>query len=281
MIKVLHPGFYTTVQDLGRFGYQQYGVPVSGAMDSKASRLANAIVGNDRHEAVLEITMSGPKLEFSCDTTIAITGADISPLLNGFSVKLNMSIPVKTGDVLTFGKLISGFRCYLAVAGGIQVPKIMDSRSMYKGITDGHILKKEDMLAINSGQIKQTNTHAIVAPGNYMEDQILKVYEGPEFDWLPEADKKKLLNSEFTISKYHSRMAYQLEEPIPNNMRSLLTSLVLPGTVQLTPSGTLIVLMRDCQTTGGYPRVLQLEESSIDTLAQKITGNRIMLKKLQ
>ena len=120
MIKVIKAGYYSIIQDLGRFGFQQYGVPVSGVMDRYSSKLANALLNNEKNAAVLEITITGPMLQFNCNTLICVSGADISPRLNNESIKLNHVVIIKMGDVLSFGKLQYGFRSYLAVSGGFQ-----------------------------------------------------------------------------------------------------------------------------------------------------------------
>jgi len=278
MIKVLHPGFYTTIQDLGRKDYQYLGVPVSGAMDLEASRIANAILGNDEKCAVLEITMVGPKLEFTCDTAISITGANLSPNLNGIKINNYIAINVKKGDILSFDRLNMGFRSYLAISGGFQTEFVLNSRSMYKGLTSTFQLQKDDILKIET-QTSSSNKYAsIKANISYLDNHIIEVFKGPEFENLNAIQITTLFSKEFTISKENNRMAYQLNEFVVNNFEDIITSLVLPGTVQLTPSGKLIILMRDCQTTGGYPRVLQLSEASINVLAQKFTGNKIKFR---
>ena len=126
--KVLRAGFLTTLQDLGRFGYQKYGINVAGAMDTTSLRLANILVGNGEDEAALEITLTGPTLEFNTDTLIAITGADISPMIDGTFVKMNCPIAIKAGAVLKFAACKKGCRAYLAVAGGYDVPFVMQSK---------------------------------------------------------------------------------------------------------------------------------------------------------
>ncbi len=275
MIKVLHPGFYSTIQDLGRKEYQHLGVPISGAMDLHASIMANGIVGNDANCAVLEMTMIGPKLEFTCNTTVAISGGKFSPMLNGEEVDNNLVINIYKGDILSFGKTMNGFRSYLAVSGGFQSKKFLKSRSMYQGITQNSCLSKGDFLEIKS-RIQFSKKHSSVRyKCDYINNQVVKVFKGPEFDKLNKQQVKTLFNEEFTISKENNRMAYQFEELVTNDLNDIITSLVLPGTVQLTPSGKLIILMKDCQTTGGYPRVLQLSEKSINVLAQKFTGIKI------
>jgi len=281
LVKVIKPGFYTTVQDLGRFGFQQFGVSVSGVMDSYSAKIANALLHNNENDAVLEITMSGSTLQFNCDTCICIAGADISPKLNNKLVKLNSVLNIKEGDIISFGKLRYGYRCYLSVSGGFQAEITMNSRSMYKSITSRFVLAKNDELAISEhDNIIEKSNASIKINTNHFGLNDIEVLKGPEFELLTKKQQKQLLSNKFTISKDNNRMAYQLVEILENNIKPIITSLVLPGTVQLTPSGKLIVLMRDCQTTGGYPRVLQLKEYSIDALSQKLAGKNIhfMLK---
>lgn len=279
MVKVISPGFFSTIQDLGRMDYQEYGVPYSGVMDRYSAKLANALLGNDKDDALLEITMTGPKLHFNIDTYISITGADMSPALNGVSIKQNNVVKVGAGDVLSFGRLKGGFRVYLAVSGGFQSETVMHSRSMYNCITSKLKIDSQDELIINKpSTIIEGANAAIKINANHFTTDKIEVYKGPEFECLGKKQKEQLLSTEFTVSKDNSRMAYQLTDNLKNDMQPIITSLVLPGTVQLTPSGKLIILMRDCQTTGGYPRVLQLKETSISVLAQKFTGSKIRLK---
>lgn len=278
MVRVLHPGFYTSIQDLGRKDYQHLGVPISGAMDLEAAKIANAILGNNEHCAVLEMTMVGPKLEFTCNSAVSVTGANLSPTLNGVRINNYLAINVNKGDVIEFGSLNKGFRSYLAVSGGFQTAFVLNSRSMYKGVTQTPLLQKGDMLAIESKNYVSNKNASIKPNTDYIENHIIQVYKGPEFYKLNKIQISSLFDKDFTIAKENNRMAYQLNELIENNLKDIITSLVLPGTVQLTSSGKLIVLMRDCQTTGGYPRVLQLSEISINNLAQKFTGNKIKFR---
>ena len=279
MVEVLKSGFYDTIQDLGRYGYQEYGVPVSGVMDNYASRLANQILGNVKHDAVLEITMSGPILQFQCETSICLVGAMMQPKLNSKPIKHNVLIIVSTGDVLSFGKLTEGFRCYLAVANGFQTESVLNSRSMYKDVTPSYRINKGDVLPIyESNSIIASKNATIKMHTSHFTSNSLEVYKGPEFQNLSETQKKLLFSSSFTIAKENNRMAYQLVEPLKNQLKSIITSFVLPGTVQLTPSGKLIILMKDCQVTGGYPRILQLNNKSINLLSQKNTGNGLFFK---
>ena len=152
MLQINKVGLQTTVQDLGRRGFQKYGVIVSGVMDPYAHRIANVLVGNPETDATIEITLVGPQLTFLEDCLFSLTGGDLSPLLNGDPIKMWRPIFAKKGCKLSFGKPLSGCRTYLAVAGGIAVPNIMDSKSTYLragiGGYDGRALQKEDVVQI-------------------------------------------------------------------------------------------------------------------------------------
>ncbi|MBU2952038.1 biotin-dependent carboxyltransferase family protein [Tamlana agarivorans] len=273
MIKILKHGFYSTIQDLGRFGFQEFGVPYSGAMDVQALKLANALLGNDENSAVLEMTMVGAKLEFTCETLISVSGASMQPKINNKKVSAYKLLKINAGDVLSFSSPKNGFRTYLAVKGGFQTELVMNSRSMYQGLTSCHVIQNGDELSIQSYSDIDVNHYAALKVNhNYFEETELRVTKGPEFDFLSEEQQQNLMSFQFSISSNNNRMAYQLEEPLENSLEAIITAQVLPGTVQLTPSGKLIVLMRDCQTTGGYPRVLQLNATSLDLLSQKHTG---------
>ena len=278
MIKVLS-AFHITIQDLGRFAYRSMGVPISGVMDSYSAILANLILNNKENDAVLEITFGACQLQFESDCTICLTGANFSAKIDGEFVNLNTAITIKKNAILSFGKRIYGVRTYLSITEGFQTDSMLGSRSMYKGITPNSIIKKGTVLPIILDQKTRTKSYSSVKinPTNF-NAEFIACYEGPEFYLLAEKQKKQLLDTLFTISSDNGRMGYKLEEPITNNFASMLTSAVLPGTVQITPSGKLIVLMKDCQATGGYPRVLQITENAINQLAQKTTGDQFRFK---
>lgn len=268
MIKVLKKGLHTSIQDSGRIGFRNWGVPISGAMDSNAAKWSNTILGNQEHSAVIEITWQGPILQFLTATNIAITGAYLSPTLNGEPINNNKRINIKKNDVLGFGKRIKCVRSYLAVAGGWQTDSVMGSKSNYQQITHSAVINNEDEISFYTS-FKENNPHFAIPPQiHYDNPSNLEVYKGPEFHLLNQIHKEQLSSNNFSIG-INSRMGYQLQEILENKLTDRLSSAVLPGTVQLTPSGKLIILMRDCQTTGGYPRILQLTEAAINTLAQK------------
>ena len=279
MFKVVQAGFFTTIQDAGRFGFRDIGVPVSGYMDAKAAKIANSLLENDSGDALLEITMTGPTLQFEEPTYVALSGAEMSASLNGQAINNYEVHRIDAGDILSYGKLKAGFRSYLAIKGGIRTESVLNSRSYFKTLTQVNRLKSEDEIPFDpTAEYEPKITHIKTEPIH--KEHNLKVHPGPEFQQLNEKTKKALFDTSFTIAKEYNRMAYQLEEKIDPHKINMITSANIPGTVQLTPAGKLIILMRDGQTTGGYPRILQLSEDSISTLAQKKFGDKISFVRL-
>lgn len=278
MVKLLS-GHFASIQDLGRLSYRSIGVPVSGVMDAYSAGLANLILNNQVSDAVLEITFGSTELLFEKDCSICITGADFSAQINNQFIPLNSAIHVTEGSVLSFGRRKYGIRTYLAIKGGFKTESTLESRSLYEEITGESFLKEGDILPILLQQKTYSSSYSSVKINkDHFSTKTIECYEGPEFELLSEEQRKQLSKTLFTISPDNSRMGYRLEELVENNLPSMLTSAVLPGTVQLTPSGKLIVLMKDCQATGGYPRVLQLTENAISQLAQKTTGEQFSLR---
>lgn len=275
MLRILRAGFFSTIQDLGRFGYRDKGVPVSGAMDLYSAQFANALLGNTKDAALIEMTMLGGKFQFLEPTVIVVSGAFMNPMLNGEVVLQNKLIKIQPNDVLYFGAVEKGFRTYLAVKGGFKTETILGSRSMYPSVTTQSVLKTNDQIIYKPFQGVQQTFSKVRYDDTHIESSVLDVFKGVEFGMLSENQKRQLFSKDFSVSKNNNRMAYQLEPELDNNLKPILSSPVLPGTVQLTPNGTLIVLMRDCQTTGGYPRVLQLTQSAVNVLSQKTLGNRL------
>lgn len=261
---------------MGRSDYLSYGVPIGGAMDQYAHKLANLYLQNDQKAATLEITLVGPELQFNRETQIVITGAQFSPELNGEPVSNSEVIPIVPGDVMSFGSARSGVRAYLGIKHGFQTPAILGARGWTEGITPAFRLEKGTKLAyIPSKPTDVGHSNASVAEQDFHMDGPIGVFAGPEFVLLRERLQEALVEGVFKIGAATSRMGTQLEGIVKNTLESIITGPVLPGTVQLTPSGRLIVLMRDCQTTGGYPRVLQLTQKGIDQIAQKAVGEEV------
>ncbi|PHR95241.1 MAG: allophanate hydrolase [Leeuwenhoekiella sp.] len=271
-VEVLKPGLYTSIQDLGRMQSAVYGVPRSGVMDSLAARKANLLLNNPPDAAVLEITMTGPQLRFHADAQIVVCGATFELKLNDRPLEGSKAYSCVTGDVLTFGGLKRGFRAYLAINGGFRSPEILHSRSQYTGVTPKARIEKGDHLPFVAATTEKNSGARVQFPETGIYKNSIEAFPGPEWDLLEASVREQLTNGSFTLLPTSNRMAIGFKETVVNDLKGITTGPVIPGTVQLTPGGNLIALMRDCQVTGGYPRVLQLNELGICTLAQKRPG---------
>lgn len=274
MIAILHPGIYCSIQDQGRFGHTKIGVPQAGYADAYAAKMANALLKNHEKDALIEITFGQGKFKFTSDTYICLTGADFSPKLNGKLIKMQSVYPIKKDSVLSFGKRVYGARVYLSVQGGIQTEKVYGSRSYFEGITQQKLVKGAILPILPIQKDSSNNFSRVRVSEKHFKTMYLPCFKGPEFSELNEEQQRKLFTP-FSISDDNNRVGYRIKESLENNLCSILTSAVLPGTVQLTPSGKCIILMQDCQVSGGYPRILQLSEIAIARVSQKITGDKI------
>lgn len=264
MIEVITSGFHTTFQDKGRFGFREYGIPVSGSMDQISALMANKIVGNADNKVVLEYVLNGPILKFNCMATIAITGGTSTPMLDNVRIEMNKPISIKKGQVLKVGNCINGNYGYIAISGGFTCPKKFGSASYYDSILPGNKINKGDNLRFASD-----NSSLIPHPIKIKPNSIFAV-KGPEFGLLSELQQKQILDEQFILTQEISRMGFRLSSTSETYFApEIISSPVQPGTIQLTPSGQLIVLMRDAQTTGGYARIMQLDDQSVSLLAQK------------
>lgn len=270
-ILILSEGMHSSIQDLGRKGYRSFGVPISGAMDKYSFILANKLLNNDENSPALEMTSIGPKIMFEDHSLIVLTGADMSPSINGSPIKMNYVYEVKTSDVLSFGHILSGVRAYLGVKGGFMTENKLNSYSYYEGITSKEKIQKGDRLRIASYDNNlELGSSKVKVKTSHFDVKKLEVTKGPEYNRLTKKHRELLFSKRFKIGGMNNRMGYQLKNKFPSlKDAEIITSTTIPGTVQLTPSGTLIILMRDCPTTGGYPRILQLTDIAINQLAQK------------
>lgn len=284
--KVVDAGFMTTVQDLGRYGYQQYGVSVSGAMDHVAARLSNILVGNDENEGLLEATMIGPKIEFLDDAVIAITGGNLQPTINGVHTDLNKSIAVNKGDILAFKGMKKGLRSYIAFAGGIDVPVVMGSKSTFLkaqfGGYDGRALKSGDIL--KTGIVHSNVTGREIAENfyDYGSGKVeLRVVLGPQDDAFTEVGIETFFNSEFYVTNNCDRMGYTLagKKVSHKDGADIISDGISMGAVQVPSSGTPIIMMADRQTTGGYTKIANVITADLPKLAQAKPGDVIIFKK--
>lgn len=270
-LSFLHSGLYTTIQDQGRSRGGRLGIPSSGAMDKISLNLANMLVSNTQEDAAIECTVIGPKIRFDQDTIISVCGAVVQPFLDDIPFMMNEPIHVSAGNVLHFGRLVRGTRYYIAIAGGVQSPTHLGSRSACITSRIGHLISRGDQLDIGTPNLTKHNINAIRQLGCHAIEATI----GPEYSDMDSSipDLGATLSATFTIQANSNRMAYSVQNiPALIHNLSILSSGVLPGTVQLTPNGDLMFLMRDAQTTGGYPRILQLTEQGICDLAQLKAG---------
>jgi len=288
-LEVMKPGLLTTIQDLGRHGYQQYGVPVSGAMDSFALRIGNTLVGNTEAEAGLEITILGPELKILEDTAIAITGGDLTPTLDGKSLPMWETVLAKKGAAIAFRGPRSGCRAYLTVSGGIEVPQLMGSRSTYIkaqiGGLGGRPLRVGDRLkTIPNRQPRDFVGRRIpreLLP-TYTGECDLRVVMGPQDDQFTDEGIRIFLTSEYVITPQSDRMGYRLVGPkIAHKTGADIISDGIPlGAVQVPGDGMPIIMLMDRQTTGGYTKIATVITVDVDRLAQTKPGDRVRFSKV-
>ncbi len=281
-LEVLDGGLLTTVQDLGRYGYERLGVPVAGAMDPFALQAANILVGNRPGEAALEITLVGPTLRATESCLIAITGADLSPRLNGQEMPMWMAVFVRKGWLIEFGERKSGCRAYLAVAGGIDVPPIMGSKSTYLrggfGGFEGRALKEGDLIPIGRPAYHLPSLAGNEFPADripeYSDAPEVCVILGPQDDHFTEEGIATFLSSEYKVSPASDRMGYRLQGPeiAHKGPTGIISDGIALGSVQVPADRQPIVMMADRQTTGGYPKIATVISADIPLLAQCVPG---------
>lgn len=270
-------------QDEGRFGFQHMGINPSGAMDLAAMRIANAVVGNEEGEAVLEMTFPASQMVFKSSAIIALTGADFTATLNKKPVKLNAAIFVPAGSELTFTKASRGVFCYLGIRGGFRLTSWLGSNSTGLKVKAGGLgrtLKKGDVIDFKAGLSSQSGLKisgwSVDTSDIYSQQERIRCIPGNEFEWIAKASQKKLIKDFFSVTAGSDRMGYNLKGPElkVKTKQQLISTAATWGTVQLLPQGSLIVLMADHQTTGGYPRAAQIISADRSVLAQSSPGRK-------
>jgi len=276
-IEVLHPGIGCSVQDKGRFGYWSEGIPISGVMDGDLAGMANILVENNSDNAVIEWKLKAPKLKFPSNCTIAVVGFNIRVCINTTRVRTFNKITVQKNDILHIKLDTVSSYGYIAISGGIQTKKVLGSQSYYPNITPHQFLEKGMKLAYlkNYAKVTSNNLSRVKPPLPNKNETQLEVLKGPEFDLLSQKEQNNISLKLFSLNSQSNRMGFLLNETIEKHSMSILSSPILPGTIQWTPSGKLIILMRDAQTVGGYPRIFQLRESSISKLARVVPNGFI------
>ena len=286
-IDVINGGILTTIQDSGRYGYQELGIPTSGAMDDYNFRLANILVGNKLDEAVLEMTYFGPTLKFNEELTIAITGSDMSPKINGEPAPMYETIKVKAGDTLQFGKVDEGIRSYLAFGGSIDVPVVNGSKSTHiktkMGGINGRALKPKDELNI----IKSKEKTMRKIPEKYLPKfshcNILRVVLGPQDDYFTEKGIHDLFRSGgYQVTKDFDRMGIRLRgtEIEHKETADIISDGTNFGSIQVPANGQPIVLLADRQTTGGYTKICNVITPDLHKLAQMTFLDKVLFQKV-
>lgn len=287
-IMVVKPGWLTMVQDLGRYGYQQYGMPVSGAMDCYSFVVANRLIGNRDHDAALEITLKGPELLFERDAVIAVTGADLTPSMNGVRIPRWTSLPVEAGSRLTFGARRAGARCYLAVAGGIDVPLVLGSRSTHlssqTGGMKGRALVQDDVLVGGMPSPHQRTMLGRSLPNKLrpVDSTIaaLRIVPGPQRASFPEQALNVLTTNPYRLTSRSDRMGYRLEGPrlAHAGEGQWISDGTAMGALQVPHDEQPILLMADRQTTGGYPQIAVVISADLHLAGQLMPGDTVTFR---
>ncbi len=280
-ICITQPGTFTTVQDQGRFGLAHLGVPVSGAMDWPAAQMANRLLGNPRHEGVLEVTWSGVGFSPDVDCSVAVAGARFECQVNGQSVDADQVIHLQAGDEFKMGHLLAGVRAYVAVAGGFDVPKVGGSVSTLTlaqlGGVDGRILRLGDELQLKTGGHVDTSRIPSWQLLKQQSIHVIRAMPGPEVNRFSPTTIRQAFGQAYQITKDSSRQGFRLEsDPVdyPKQLHLSSTGLV-SGSLQVTPDGQTILAMHDAQTTGGYPRILVVNQDELHKLAQVRPGEEL------
>jgi biotin-dependent carboxylase-like uncharacterized protein len=284
---VLTPGGFTTIQDKGRYGYQQMGVPVSGVLDAFAFHAANLLVGNLKNAAAMEITVMGPRLEIMAQADLAVTGAEIGITLNDQPVSGWKSLRVKSGDILDIQQVKSGCRAYLALSGGIDVPEVMGSRSTYVGGKiggyHGRLLKAGDVLKHSQSKLLSNvrETPSDMIPP-YPSEIEIRAIPGPQDDFFQEG-LHAIFKSDFLVSTKADRMGYRLQGPkvvLRKGMpKSIISEPTMPGGVQIPADQQPIILMVE-QTVGGYTKIVTVISVDLAKVAQATPGDTIRFEKV-
>ncbi len=282
MIKILNPGIFTTVQDLGRFGYQEYGMPVSGAMDWYSIKLANVILNNNINDACLEATFNGPEFEVLKKTYMTITGGYPELHINSHEEDPLKVHRLKKGDIVSIGTILKGCRIYISFTGGIDVPLVMNSRSTYLraklGGYNGRILKQDDIITFHKSRHKPIcNAIPETKLLQYSNHQAIRVVGSTDIDHFTLEGVKTFLTSEYKISNHSDRMGYRLDGPEIEHKQvaDIISSGMCNGAIQIPGSGIPIIMLADRQTVGGYSKIGNIITADLPVLAQLKQGDTI------
>ena len=283
-LSIVKPGMLTSVQDLGRWGYQASGVPVAGAMDLPALRMGNVMVGNEEGAAALEVTLMGPEITLAGEGCAVFAGAELGFSVNGREIASWTVTVLKDGDVISFkGPKGKGCRGYICFGGGVDVPLVMGSRATYTrakiGGYEGRALKAGDALKTGEPSPLWRRMDGFTIPAgmkpDYNPDKPLGILVGLQADFFTEEGLKTLFESEYTLSSESDRMGCRFEGPKVQHKEAgadIVSDGIPLGTVQIPGHGLPIAMLADRQTTGGYTKVGVLTPASIQALVQRMPG---------
>lgn len=282
VFEVIKPGMFSTVQDGGFGGFRSFGIPTGGAVDLFSLRVANILVSNDQFAAGLEITVKGPKLRALNGAAIAITGGDLSPLLNGNPLPMWETVFVEEGDVIDFGGRRTGCRCYLALSGGIDVPVVLGAKStntrMAIGGIKGRPLRKGDVIKMTKGSGKAVSFLELPPEKRpvYGTDVTLRILPGPHFKLFSRRAVDDFVGAKFTVSERMDRMGVVLiGKPFDGTPSELVSQPVTPGAVQILPGGEPVILLAEAQTIGGYAHIGTVINADLDLAGQLFPGDKV------
>lgn len=282
-IRILKGGMLTTVQDMGRTGYQSQGFSVAGVMDVRSFKIANLLLDNPENEAVLEFTLIGPTLEFTSATIIAITGGDFQPTINGEPAPMYTALYMNKGDILKFGSARTGSRGYVAFSSYLDIPVVMGSRCTNMksslGGFKGRKLQAGDYMnfRIKRRYLPFFLSRKLELDEFDQEETVLRVVMGPQDNLFSKQGIETFLNSEYTVTSEFDRMGCRLEGPFiaPKETSDIISDGIAFGSIQVPSHGKPIILLSDRQTTGGYAKIATVASVDIPKLVQRKTDHKI------
>lgn len=284
-LKVIAPGVHTTVQDFGRRGFQDVGVPVSGPLDRDSLRLANALVGNAPETPALELLLQGPTLEVEADSVrIALAGCNGALDVGGSNarrVAAGASVRLVRGETVRIGQLGDSACAYLAVEGGMNVDQCLGSSSTYvrgrMGGLGGTPLKAGQAVPLKSACAPHRTEKTLAHAFDLALDQPVRVVMGPQADFFTEAAIERFLSADYVVSAQSDRMGFRLEGPLLEHAKgyNIVSDGIVAGSIQVPGSGLPIVLLADAQTTGGYPKIATVISADIPVLGRRRPGRSV------
>jgi len=276
IMKIIKPGFQSSIQDLGRYGYSHLGISASGAADSISLQVGNLLIGNDQNSAALEMTLVGSEFYFDSETIIAITGSDFQPTLDGIQIPLWETVFIKSGQTLRFGATQSGARCYLCIKGGFVVDKILGSASTHLltgiGGYKGRSLMKDDEINFagsDTKNVKQQHVKKEIV-NEIMSNKKIFVTKAPQSDYYSTETLELFSSSTYTVTEEANRMGLRLIGSTLRqiNNKDIITEGVSLGAIQVSHDGNPIILFVEHQTTGGYPKIANIISAHLHKVGQ-------------